>query len=52
MWSDGVAVLGPAGDHRAGVIHREEQMLVEALVAHPSLEALGEGVLSRLSGAM
>jgi hypothetical protein len=42
----------PSCDHRTGVVHREEQVLVEALVAHPALEALGEGVLRRLAGAM
>ena len=36
-----------------GVVHRKEEMLVEAFVPHPPLKALGEGV-SRvgLPGAM
>ena len=45
----GVVVHDPAGDHHPGVVHREEQVLVVARVAHPSLEALGEGVLHRLA---
>jgi hypothetical protein len=45
----GVEVLDPAGDDGAGVVHREEQMLVEAFVPHSPLETLGEGVLGRLA---
>ena len=49
----GVEVVDPAGDHRASMAHREEEMLVEAFVPHPPLETLGAGV-SRvgLPGAM
>jgi hypothetical protein len=47
--SHGVEILHPSGDDGAGVVHREEQMLVETFVAHPPLEALGEGVLGWLA---
>jgi len=38
----------PAGDRRFGVGEREEQRLVEELVAHAPVEALDESVLGRL----
>jgi hypothetical protein len=44
-----IEVLDPAGDDGAGVVYREEEMLVEAFVPHPPLKALGEGVLGRLT---
>jgi hypothetical protein len=40
----------PGGEHGAGLIERGEQGLVQALVAQPPNEALGEGVLLRLAG--
>ena len=48
-----VVVRSPSGERDAGVRQRREKRLVEALVAEPADEALGEGV-SRvgLPGAM
>jgi hypothetical protein len=34
------------------VVHREEQMLLEAFVPHPPLEALGKAFSVGLPGAM
>ena len=44
-----VVVGAPGGNDGPGVSHREEQVLVEAFIPHAPLEALGHGVLGRLS---
>jgi hypothetical protein len=48
MWAHLVVVGTPGIEHRAGLWQRHEQGLVQALVAQPADEALGEGVLLRL----
>ena len=50
MRPDGVVVVAPRRQGRASVSERGEQGLVEALVAQPPDEGLGEGVLLRLAG--
>lgn len=47
--SDDVVVGAPSLDDRAGVAEVAEQMLVEAFVTEPAVEALGEPVLLRLA---
>lgn len=44
-----VVVGNPNRDLRAGVVEVEEQRLIEKLVAHAAVEALGEAVLHRLA---
>ena len=46
MRSRGVEVVPPGSDHRTGMTHREEQVLIYAFVSHPALEAFGHGVLA------
>lgn len=45
-----VVVMAPAGKHPAGVGEAVEDLLIEAFVAEPAIEALDEAVLLRLSG--
>jgi hypothetical protein len=45
-----VGLIAPGVDQLASLIERFELVLVEELVAEPSLEAFDEGVLDRLSG--
>ena len=50
MWALVIVVdAPPCRDHAAGMAQRWEQVLVEALLAHPSIEALHQAVLHRLS---
>ena len=49
MRSDGVVVLLPISQDRAGVSERAEQCLVQQLIAEPAVEALNEGVLRGLA---
>lgn len=49
MWPDRVVVYPPGFDDAPGVTETVEEMLVQALVAQPAVEALDEGVLCRLS---
>ena len=50
--SDEVVVEPPALDDGAGLGEGGEDLLVEAFVAQPAVEALDEAVLLRLAGAM
>ena len=52
VWARGVVISAPERQHRARVGQRREQRLVEKLIAQTAVEALDEGVLHRLSGAM
>ena len=45
-----VLVLAPVLDHFARLVQGEKPVLVQALVAKLAVEALHEGVLSRLPG--
>ena len=44
-----VIVVGPGGDHHAGMVQAQEQRLIEQLVAHATVEALDVAVLHRLA---
>jgi len=46
----GIVIVDPGGEDRASLADREEQCLVEQLVAHAAIEALDEPVLRRLAG--
>jgi hypothetical protein len=50
MRSHRVVVVPPNCQYFAGVGKGREQRLIEALVPQPSVEALDEGILLRLSG--
>ena len=50
MWSRVVVITPPALDEVARLAERIEHLLVQALVAQPADEALGEGILLRLAG--
>ena len=50
MWSVVVEVGLPRSDQLAGMAQTVEQMLIEAFVAHASIEALDEAVLHWLAG--
>ena len=52
MRAHAVVVGSPGVEHGAGLRQRREQRLVQALVPQPADEALDEGVLLRLAGAM
>ena len=49
MWPDRVVVYPPGFDDAPGVTETVEEMLVQALVAQPVIEALDKGNLCRLS---
>lgn len=49
MWSLLVVVLCPGRNHHTGVVQAQEQGLVEQLVAHATVEALGVAILHRLA---
>lgn len=49
MWALVIVVSAPCRDHAAGKAQRREQVLVEALLAHPSIEAFHQAVLHGLS---
>ena len=49
--SECVVVGPPFFDDLSGVWQAGEEMLVEALVAQPAIEALDEAVLGRLAGS-
>src|SRR6516165_1279437 len=49
MWSIVVVVHSPSREHGAGMRQRAKQRLVEQLVAQPSDERFGEGILRRLA---
>lgn len=44
-----IVVSPPCRDHAAGKVQRWERVLVQAILAHPSVEALNETVLHELS---
>jgi hypothetical protein len=46
---DGVVVDAPLFDDPIGLAERREQVLVQALVAEPAIEAFDEGVLRRFA---
>ena len=46
----GVVVVRPALEDRTSLADREEQRLVEKLVAHATIEALDEPIQRRLAG--
>ena len=50
MRSHAIVIVAPCGKHGAGLGERRECRLVQALVAQPADEALGERVLLRLAG--
>lgn len=50
IWVVVIAVGAPCRDHAAGVAQRREQVFVQALLAHPPVEALAQPVLHGLSG--
>ena len=50
MWAVLVEVDAPCGDQIAGMAQVVEQMLIEAFVAHASIEALDEAILHWLAG--
>jgi hypothetical protein len=52
MGSDGIEIAPPVGERLAGVSQRCEQRLVQEFVPEPTVEALDEGILGRLAGAM
>ncbi len=49
MWTVVIVVGAPCGDHAAGMAQRREQVFVEALLAHPAVEAFDEAVLHGLA---
>ena len=49
MWAVLVEVDAPCGDQIAGMAQAVEQMLIEAFVAHASIEALDEAILHRFA---
>ncbi len=49
MWAVVIVVGAPCRDHAAGMAQRRYQVLVEAFLAHPSVEALDQAVLHGLS---
>ena len=50
MWAVLVEVDAPSGDQIAGMAQAVEQMLIEAFVAHASIETLDEAILHWLAG--
>jgi len=50
MRPDGAVVVLPSSEGRAGMGERDEQRLVQKLVAQAAVERLDEGVLLRLAG--
>ena len=50
VWSDIVFAVPPGSRHEPGMSQRDEQLLVEALVAQVIVEAFHEAVLHRVSG--
>jgi len=49
MWAVVIVVVAPCRDHAAGMAQRREQVFVEALLAHPPVEALHQAVLHWLA---
>ena len=45
MWAVMIVVGAPCRDHAAGMAQRREQVFVEALLAHPSIEAFDQAIL-------
>ncbi|ODN68014.1 hypothetical protein A6302_04354 [Methylobrevis pamukkalensis] len=50
MVAEGVVVDPPVLDDPSGLSKREEEVLVEAFVTEPTVEALDEGILYRRAG--
>jgi len=44
-----VVVVAPCRNHAAGMAQRREQVLIEALLAHPAVEALDQAILHGLA---
>lgn len=50
MWALVIVAGAPCRNHVAGMAQRREQVLVQALLAHPCVEAFHQAVLHGLSG--
>ena len=49
MWAVVIVVGAPCRNHAAGMAQRREQVFVETLLAHPTVEALHQTVLHGLA---